>query len=53
MSWKKFAGSPFETYKRDAVASNGMVATNHPLGSVAGLGHYPIYTKIRDIMIFL
>ncbi len=37
MSWKKFAGSPFETYKRDAVASKGMVATNHPLGSVAGL----------------
>ena len=37
MSWKKFAGSPFETYKSDAVASKGMVATNHPLGSVAGL----------------
>ncbi len=37
MSWKKSTGSPFETYKRDAVASNGMVATNHPLGSVAGL----------------
>lgn len=37
MSWKKFAGSPFETYKKDAVASKGMVATNHPLGSVAGL----------------
>ncbi len=37
MSWKKFAGSPFETYKKDSVASNGMVATNHPLGSVAGL----------------
>ena len=37
MSWKKFAGSPFETYKKEAVASNGMVATNHPLGSAAGL----------------
>ena len=37
MSWKKSAGSLFETYKREAVASNGMVATNHPLGSAAGL----------------
>ena len=37
MSWRKLAGSPFETYKKDAVASNGMVATNHPLGSAAGL----------------
>ncbi len=37
MSWKKNAGSVFETYKRDAVATNGMVATNHPLGSAAGL----------------
>ena len=37
MSWKKLAGSPFETYKKDAVASNGMVATNHPMGSAAGL----------------
>ena len=37
MSWKKIAGSPFETYKKEAVASGGMVATNHPLGSAAGL----------------
>ena len=37
MSWKKNAGSPFETYKHDAVATNGMVSTNHPLGSAAGL----------------
>ena len=37
MSWRKLAGSPFETYKKDAVASNGMVTTNHPLGSAAGL----------------
>ncbi len=37
MSWEKLAGSPFETYKKEAVASNGMVATNHPLGSAAGL----------------
>ncbi len=37
MTWKKRAGSPFKTYKQDAVATNGMVATNHPLGSAAGL----------------
>ncbi len=37
MSWKDLAGSPFETYKQDAVATNGMVTTNHPLGSAAGL----------------
>ena len=37
MSWKKNAGSPFETYKHDAIATNGMVSTNHPLGSAAGL----------------
>ena len=37
MSWRELAGSPFETYKKDAVASSGMVATNHPLGSAAGL----------------
>ena len=37
MSWRKLAGSPFETYKKDAVASNGMVTTNHPMGSAAGL----------------
>ena len=37
MTWRKMAGSPFETYKKEAVASNGMVATNHPLGSAAGL----------------
>ena len=37
MTWKKKAGGPFQTYKRDAVATNGMVSTNHPLGSAAGL----------------
>ena len=37
MPWKEHAGSPFETYKQDAVATNGMVTTNHPLGSAAGL----------------
>ena len=37
MSWRKSAGSQFETYKHDAVATNGMVSTNHPLGSAAGL----------------
>ena len=37
MSWREYAGSAFETYKKDAVASGGMVATNHPMGSAAGL----------------
>ncbi len=37
MSWRNHAGSPFDIYKRDAVATNGMVSTNHPLGSAAGL----------------
>ena len=37
MSWKRSAGSKFETYKQDAVATNGMVSTNHPMGSAAGL----------------
>ena len=37
MSWRVRAGSAFETYKKDAVASGGMVATNHPMGSAAGL----------------
>ncbi len=37
MSWKKLAGSAFDTYKKDAAASGGMVATNHPMGSAAGL----------------
>ena len=37
MSWKERAGSAFDTYKQDAAASGGMVTTNHPMGSVAGL----------------
>ena len=37
MTWKKNASYPFETFKHDAVATNGMVSTNHPLGSAAGL----------------
>ena len=37
MSWRDGAGSLFETYKHDAVATNGMVSTNHPMGSAAGL----------------
>ena len=46
-SYRKFGGAecpggirraaPFETYKKEAVGSKGMVATNHPLGSAAGL----------------
>ena len=37
MSWNDHADSRFETYKQPAIASNGMVATNHPMGSAAGL----------------
>ena len=37
MTWKNNASIPFETFKHDAVATNGMVSTNHPLGSAAGL----------------
>ena len=37
MTWKKNSSYPFETFKHDAVATNGMVSTNHPLGSAAGL----------------
>ena len=47
MTWRKMAGSPFETYKHEAVASNGMVATNHPLGSAAGHGDAG-YGRERD-----
>ncbi|MCH8311126.1 MAG: gamma-glutamyltransferase, partial [Chloroflexi bacterium] len=36
-SWKDKAGSPFDTYKRGAVASRGMVSSNHPMASAAGL----------------
>ena len=35
-AWKSRAGTPFETEKRPATASRGMVVTNHPLGSAAG-----------------
>ena len=36
-SWKDKAGSPFDTYKQSAVASRGMVSSNHPMASAAGL----------------
>ncbi|HPU49927.1 MAG TPA: gamma-glutamyltransferase [Burkholderiaceae bacterium] len=35
-TWRQRAGSPFETQKRPAVGSRGMVVTNHPLASAAG-----------------
>ena len=34
--WRRAAGTPFETEKRPAVGSSGMVVTNHPLASAAG-----------------
>ena len=36
-TWRKRAGSPFETYKHDAAGSKGMVASNHPMASAAGV----------------
>ncbi|MEM7092753.1 MAG: gamma-glutamyltransferase [Actinomycetota bacterium] len=35
--WRALAGTTFETFKQPATGSQGMVATNHPLGSAAGL----------------
>ena len=37
MSWKNRAGTTFETEKRSARAARGMVVTNHPLASAAGV----------------
>lgn len=36
MSWRDRAGSPFTCEKRPALASKGMVVTNHPVASAAG-----------------
>jgi len=36
-NWRDTAGTTFETSKQPASGSQGMVATNHPLGSAAGL----------------
>ena len=35
--WRSTAGTTFDTYKEAATGSQGMVVTNHPLGSSAGL----------------
>ena len=35
--WRASAGTTFGTYKQAATGSQGMVVTNHPLGSSAGL----------------
>ena len=36
-SLREGPGSQFATYKREAVASRGMVASNHPMASAAGI----------------
>ena len=36
-TWRDRAGTTFECFKQEAVGSRGMVVTNHPLGSSAGL----------------
>ena len=36
-NWRDQAGTTFETFKQPAVGSRGVVVTNHPLGSAAGL----------------
>ena len=35
--WRATPGTTFDTYKQAATGSNGLVVTNHPLGSSAGL----------------
>lgn len=35
--WRANAGTEFDNYKQSATGSQGMVVTNHPLGSAAGL----------------
>ena len=35
--WRDRAGTTFTPYKQPATGSQGMVSTNHPLGSAAGL----------------
>ena len=35
--WRARAGTTFDTIKQSATGSRGMVVTNHPLGSAAGL----------------
>ncbi|WP_370591903.1 gamma-glutamyltransferase [Roseomonas sp. KE0001] len=35
-AWRQRAGSPFSCEKRPALASRGMVVTNHPVASAAG-----------------
>ena len=36
-NWRKRAGTRFDTEKEPAVAERGMVVTNNPLGSAAGV----------------
>lgn len=37
MSWRNITQCPFETVKQPAIGSRGMVVTNNPLGSAAGV----------------
>ncbi|MEM7364017.1 MAG: gamma-glutamyltransferase [Pseudomonadota bacterium] len=37
MSWRALSSCPFETQKQPATGSRGMVVTNNPLGSAAGV----------------
>lgn len=36
-AWRMKAGSPFTTEKQSAIASRGMVTSNHPMASAAGV----------------
>ena len=36
-SWRERTGAPFETHKHEVVASEAVVASNHPLASAAGM----------------
>ncbi len=36
-AWQRSAKCPFATYKREAIPSRGIVASNHPMASAAGL----------------
>ncbi|MGH2461701.1 MAG: hypothetical protein ACRDIY_22845, partial [Chloroflexota bacterium] len=36
-SWRGRAGTTFETSKREVVASEAVVVSNHPLASAAGM----------------
>src|SRR5262245_58479386 len=37
VDWRRRAGSPFQTRKQALIASEAVVASNHPLASAAGV----------------